>query len=206
MEMKFHCRQFREYLIASFFAIIVQLHAMKWHKRKQPLRAIPRNGIPIGNPSLVYYHQNKTKLQNFPVVLFPNLNLRNLNMFTKIKNILFKKKFEENLSREFMSHNRTYNKQTEITTLYIYLVTQSQHGLLPEYQQQNSIFEPSKTDIFISYHCFVASEFCVVIVESPFYISLRADYANLFTIKDMLILSIFHFFTIIIEFSDDNYS
>jgi len=31
--------QFREYLIASFFALIAQLRAMKWRKRKQPLRA-----------------------------------------------------------------------------------------------------------------------------------------------------------------------
>ena len=43
--------QFREYLIASFFAIIAQLRAMKWRKRKQPLRAIPRNRNPIGNPT-----------------------------------------------------------------------------------------------------------------------------------------------------------
>ena len=27
---------------------------MKWRKRKQPLRAIPRNGIPIGIPSWIY--------------------------------------------------------------------------------------------------------------------------------------------------------
>ena len=31
--------QFREYLIASLFAILAQLRAMKWRKRKQPLRA-----------------------------------------------------------------------------------------------------------------------------------------------------------------------
>jgi len=42
--------QFRKYLIACFFAITAQLRAMKWRKRMQPLRAIPRNGIPIGNP------------------------------------------------------------------------------------------------------------------------------------------------------------
>jgi len=50
MEKQFRCTQFREYLIAFFFAIIAQLRAMKLRKRKQPLRAIPRNGIPIGNP------------------------------------------------------------------------------------------------------------------------------------------------------------
>ena len=32
--------QFRKYLISSFFAIIVQLHAIKYRKRKQPLLAI----------------------------------------------------------------------------------------------------------------------------------------------------------------------
>ena len=45
--------QFREYLIASFFAIIAQLRAVKWRKRKQPLRAISRKRIPIGNPSRI---------------------------------------------------------------------------------------------------------------------------------------------------------
>ena len=48
-------KQFREYLIAFLFAIIAQFRAMKWRKRKQPLRAIPRNGIPIGNPNLMVY-------------------------------------------------------------------------------------------------------------------------------------------------------
>ena len=32
-------KQFRKNLVASFFAIIAELHAMKWRKRKQPLRA-----------------------------------------------------------------------------------------------------------------------------------------------------------------------
>ena len=35
--------QFCEYLIAFLCAIITQFHAMKWRKRKQLLRAIPRN-------------------------------------------------------------------------------------------------------------------------------------------------------------------
>ena len=41
--------QFREKLIASLLAIIAQMRAMKWRKRKQPQREIPRNGIPTGN-------------------------------------------------------------------------------------------------------------------------------------------------------------
>ena len=28
---------------------------MKWRKRKEPLRAIARNGIPIGNPRIYVY-------------------------------------------------------------------------------------------------------------------------------------------------------
>ena len=47
MEKQFRSTQFREYLIASFFAIIAQLCTMKWYKWKQPLHTIPRNGIPI---------------------------------------------------------------------------------------------------------------------------------------------------------------
>ena len=42
--------QFREYIIASLIAILAQLRAMKWRKRKQPLRAIALNRISIGNP------------------------------------------------------------------------------------------------------------------------------------------------------------
>ena len=44
--------QFREYLIASLFVVIARFPAMKWRKQKQSfraIRAIPRNGIPIGN-------------------------------------------------------------------------------------------------------------------------------------------------------------
>ena len=55
MEKKFRCTQFREYLIASVFAITAQFRAIKWRKRKHDhcaqLHAIPRNRIPIGNPS-----------------------------------------------------------------------------------------------------------------------------------------------------------
>ena len=50
MKKQFRSTQFREYLIASLFAIIAQFHAMKWRKLKQSLRTIPRNVIPIGNP------------------------------------------------------------------------------------------------------------------------------------------------------------
>ena len=44
-------KQFRKHLIASLFANIAQLRTIKWRKRKQPLRPIPRNEIPIGNPT-----------------------------------------------------------------------------------------------------------------------------------------------------------
>ena len=47
MKKQFRSTQFREYLIASLFAIIAQFHAMKWRKLKQSLRTIPRNVIPI---------------------------------------------------------------------------------------------------------------------------------------------------------------
>ena len=46
--------------LLPFFKIIEQLRAMKWRKWKQPLHAIPRNGIPIGNPiqrSLIFGDQ-----------------------------------------------------------------------------------------------------------------------------------------------------
>ena len=49
MEKQFSCTQFRECLIASIFATIGQLHAIKWRMRKQALCTIPRNRIPIGN-------------------------------------------------------------------------------------------------------------------------------------------------------------
>jgi len=48
MEKQFRCTQFREYFIASFLAIIAQLHAIKWPSGSN--HAIARNGIPIGTP------------------------------------------------------------------------------------------------------------------------------------------------------------
>ena len=49
MEKQFRCIQFCEQLIAS----CSQFRAMinEWHKRKKSLRAILRNGIPVGNPT-----------------------------------------------------------------------------------------------------------------------------------------------------------
>ena len=46
-------------LIASSLAIIAQFRTMKWRRREQLFRAIPRNGIPIGNIN----HRRKNVIQ-----------------------------------------------------------------------------------------------------------------------------------------------
>ena len=84
MEKQFRCAEFRakmrKYLIPLLFAIIAQLRAIKWPKRKQRLRAIPRNGIPIGNPfwnqELHETKNSKTKVHN---IKYPNINNSDTN-------------------------------------------------------------------------------------------------------------------------------
>ena len=46
-------RNFANISLLPLFEIIAQFTAMKWRKRKQSMRKIPRHGIPIGNPGIV---------------------------------------------------------------------------------------------------------------------------------------------------------
>ena len=58
MEKQFRCKQFCEYLIASYFAILVQ---------RQPMHKIPRNVIPIGNLMHSTYYLGKICIHNYDV-------------------------------------------------------------------------------------------------------------------------------------------
>ena len=54
MEKQF--RAIQQIFNCFLFEILAQLRAIKW--RKQPLRAIPPNGIPIGNPNYLLVVKN----------------------------------------------------------------------------------------------------------------------------------------------------
>ena len=67
--------QFRTCLIPFLFAIIAQLRAKKWPKRKQPLRAIPLKGFSIGNPIWNQeLHETKNSKTKVPNIKNPDIN------------------------------------------------------------------------------------------------------------------------------------